>query len=84
MATTGRNSSRAKKTTKSQGAGKERSKRDSGKRELIAPHGDKRFIRRDESGKFRESVEVGKSLARDIQQHAKTKVKHGQGDRGDE
>jgi len=35
-----------------------------GKRELIEPHtGDKRYVRRDESGRFDEVVDVGKSLS---------------------
>jgi len=55
----------------------------SGKRELIAPNGDKRYVRRDDEGEFSESVEVGRSLAQDVRQHAKTKAKPGQGDRGD-
>lgn len=55
------------------------------KRELIEPNkGDKRFIRRDERGRFTsDQVDVGRSLAADRRQHAKTKSKPGQGDRGD-
>ena len=60
----------AKKTTKSH-------------RELIDTGKDKRFVRRDEKGQFKEVDDVGRSLARDRQQHAKTKVESGQGDRGD-
>ena len=56
----------------------------SSKRELIEPHkGDKRFVRRDASGRFKESDDVGRSLAADRRQHAKTKAKPGQGDKGD-
>jgi hypothetical protein len=56
-----------------------------GKRELIEPHpGDKRYVRRDESGQFKESDDVGKSLARDVRTNAKKKVKPGYGDRGDQ
>ena len=54
-----------------------------GKRELIAPKGDKRYVRRDERGRFEESDDVGRSLAGDVRQRAKTKAKSGQGDRGD-
>jgi hypothetical protein len=55
-----------------------------GKRELIEPHpGDKRYVRRDEKGRFSESDDVGRSLAQDRRTRAKTKVKSGQGDRGD-
>jgi hypothetical protein len=52
-------------------------------RELIDTGTDKRFVRRDEEGKFKESDDVGKSLAADRRQKAKTQVKSGQGDRGD-
>ena len=55
----------------------------SGKRELISPKGDKRFVRRDGAGQFRESDDVGKSLRKDVGQRAKTRTKSGQGDRGD-
>ena len=58
-------------------------KKASGKRELIDTGTDKRFVRRDEQGQFNESDDVGKSLATDRRQHAKTKTKKGQGDRGD-
>jgi hypothetical protein len=54
------------------------------KRELIEPHkGDKRYVRRDERGRFKEVVDVGRSLAQDRRQHAKTVAKPGEGDRGD-
>jgi hypothetical protein len=54
------------------------------KRELIEPHeGDKRYVRRDDQGHFEKEVDVGRSLAADRRQHAKTKAKPGQGDRGD-
>ena len=54
------------------------------KRELIEPHkGDKRYVRRDAQGQFKEQVDVGRSLAADQRQHAKTKAKPGEGDRGD-
>lgn len=54
------------------------------KRELIEPHkGDKRYVRRDEHGRFKEEVDVGRSLAADRRQHAQHKARPGQGDRGD-
>ena len=54
------------------------------KRELIEPHaGDKRYVRRDEQGRIKESSDVGKSLAQDVRKDAKTIAKKGQGDRGD-
>jgi hypothetical protein len=57
-------------------------KRKATKRELINTGKDKRFVRRGTGGKFKESDDVGRSLTKDRQQ-AKTKVKSGQGDRGD-
>ena len=59
-------------------------KKKNGGRELIDTGTDKRFVRRDDQGQFKESDDVGRSLARDVKQHAKTKVKKGQGDRGDQ
>lgn len=54
------------------------------KRELIEPHpGDKRYVRRDAEGKFKTSVDVGRSLAADRRSDAKNTVAPGQGDRGD-
>jgi len=53
------------------------------KRELIDTGTDKRYVRRDEKGQFKESVDVGKSLAADRRQHSETEAKKGQGDRGD-
>ena len=52
-------------------------------RELIDTGSDKRFVRRDEKGEFEKVVDVGRSIANDTKQHAKTKVPPGQGDRGD-
>lgn len=55
-----------------------------GKRELIEPHpGDKRYVRRDEKGRFNESDDVSRSLSQDVRKTAKTDVKSGQGDKGD-
>lgn len=54
------------------------------KRELIEPHkGDKRYVRRDAKGQFKEVVDVGRSLAADRRTKAKAAVKSGQGDKGD-
>jgi hypothetical protein len=53
------------------------------KRELIDTGTDKRYVRRDEKGQFKESVDVGRSLAADRRQHAEHKAKPGEGDRGD-
>ena len=54
-------------------------------RELIEPNkGDKRYIRRDEQGRFTDSQDdVSRSLSQDRKRDAKTKTKKGQGDRGD-
>ncbi len=54
------------------------------KRELIAPNGDRRYVRRDPQGRFtNDQVDVSRSLAEDRRHHAKTVCKPGQGDRGD-
>ena len=54
------------------------------KRELIDTGTDKRFVRRDEDGRFDEVDDVGKSLSQVVRQHAKNTVRSGQGDRGDQ
>lgn len=53
------------------------------RRELIAPNGDKRYVRRDAHGRFVESDDVGRSLRADRRRRAKTVVRSGHGDRGD-
>ncbi|MBN8422768.1 MAG: hypothetical protein J0L73_27915 [Verrucomicrobia bacterium] len=54
------------------------------KRELIEPHpGDKRYVRRDAQGQFKEVDDVGKSLSQDRRQHSKHDAGKGQGDKGD-
>ncbi|MBA3252842.1 MAG: hypothetical protein H0T67_01070 [Burkholderiaceae bacterium] len=72
---------KAKKATKK--TAKKSVKKTSAKRELIAPRGDKRYVRRDKSGQFTESDDQGRSLSKDVRQKAKTRVKSGQGDKGD-
>lgn len=59
-------------------------KKNSSARELIDTGTDKRYVRRDQEGQFKESDDVGKSLTQDRRQAAKTKVPAGQGDRGDQ
>lgn len=54
------------------------------KRELIDTGTDKRYVRRNQRGtSFVESDDVGRSLAADRRRSAKTKVKSGEGDKGD-
>lgn len=53
------------------------------KRELIDTGTDKRYVRRDEKGQFKESVDVGRSLSQDVRKSAKTEAKSGEGDKGD-
>ena len=52
-------------------------------RELIDTGTDKRYVRRDEQGQFKESDDVGRSHAQDQKRDAKHKAKKGEGDRGD-
>jgi hypothetical protein len=52
-------------------------------RETIDTGSDKRYVRRDDQGQFKEVSDVGKSLSADRRQKAKTEVKKGDGDRGD-
>lgn len=58
-------------------------RRASGKRELINPKGDARYVRRDSKGRFNESNDVGRSQAADRRRKSKKTVKAGYGDRGD-
>jgi hypothetical protein len=53
------------------------------KRELIDTGNDKRFVRRDDEGKFKESDDVGRSLSQDRKTSAENESERGQGDRGD-
>jgi hypothetical protein len=77
----------AKKSTaraKARKATRKTSKRpNAAKRTLVAPKGDKRYIRRSGAGRFSESDDVGKSLAADRRRKAARKAKRGQGDKGD-
>jgi len=59
-------------------------KKGAAKRELIDTGTDKRYVRRDEKGRFNESDDVGRSLSQDVKKKAKTKVPAGQGDKGDQ
>ena len=62
---------------------KKAKKRSTARRELIAPRGDKRYVRRSRGGQFSESDDVGRSLSADRRRKAKSKAKRGLGDRGD-
>ncbi|WP_019949588.1 hypothetical protein [Hymenobacter aerophilus] len=54
------------------------------KRELIEPNeGDKRYIKRDEDGKIKKSVDLNKSLSQDDRHNSKHTSKPGHGDEGD-
>jgi hypothetical protein len=53
------------------------------KRELIDTGTDKRYVRRDDKGRFKESVDVSRSLSADSRHDAKRDAKPGQGDKGD-
>jgi hypothetical protein len=56
----------------------------SSKRELIEPTpGAKRYVRRDDQGRFKEVDDVGRSLSQDRKRHAEHESKKGEGDRGD-
>jgi hypothetical protein len=76
--------SSSKGGAKKGGAKKGAGKKASSKRELIDTGTDKRYVRRDEGGRFDESDDVGRSLAQDVKKPAKKKVPAGQGDRGDQ
>jgi hypothetical protein len=54
------------------------------KRELIDTGTDKRYMRRNKKGQFNESDDVSRSLRQDVKRRAKTAVKAGQGDKGDQ
>jgi hypothetical protein len=54
-----------------------------GKRELTDTGADKRYARRDEKGRFKESDDVGRSLSQDQKRQGKGDAGKGQGDKGD-
>ena len=53
------------------------------KRELINTGTDKRYVKRNAKGQFKESDDVSRSLSADRRTKAKTASKPGQGDKGD-
>ena len=52
-------------------------------RELIDTGTDKRYVRRDAQGQFKESDDVGRANSQDQKRDAENDTKSGQGDRGD-
>jgi len=71
------------KTSAKKGTKKTAKRKKAAKRELIDTGRDKRYVRRDSEGQFKESDDVGRSLSQDRRRKAKTVAKSGQGDRGD-
>ena len=55
----------------------------SGKRELIDTGTDKRYVRRDEQGRFDEVVDKGRADSQDSKRDAENTTTSGHGDRGD-
>jgi hypothetical protein len=53
-------------------------------RERINTGNDARFVRRDEKGRFKQSVDVGRSLAADRRKTATNASPRNQGDKGDQ
>ena len=76
-------SKESKSKTKDLKTSTKTSNKQAAKRELIDTGTDKRFVRRDTSGKFRESDDVGRSLTQDRRKKAKRTAPSGQGDKGD-
>jgi hypothetical protein len=64
-------------------SGMPKSKRSSGKRELLKSRSATFFAKRTAKGRFKEMDERGRSLTADRRRKAKTKAKRGYGDRGD-
>lgn len=64
-------------------ATKKKVTRKAAKRTLIAPRGDKRYVRRSKKGRFKESDDVSASLSTDRRKRARRKATSGQGDKGD-
>ncbi len=52
-------------------------------RKLIDTGNDKRYVRRDERGQFKEVDDVKRSLGQDVRKAAKSETRPGQGDKGD-
>ena len=52
------------------------------KREMIDAGNDTRYVRRGDEGKFKESVDLSRSLSADARHDAKNDAKPDQGDKG--
>ena len=76
----GMRKAKTKTTTRRKATGR----KTAAKRERMSPRGDTRFVRRDERGRIKESDDAGRSLAADRRTRAKTTVKAGQDDKGDQ
>ena len=72
-----------KKATRKKAASKKATRKKAAKRELINTGTDKRLVRRDTGGRFKESDDLGRSLSMDRRRKAKRAAKSGQGDKGD-
>lgn len=76
--------SKSSKAKSAEAAPGKSAKKASGKRELIAPRGNKRYARRTADGRFSEMDDVKRSLSQDVRRHSKKEVKPGYGDKGDQ
>jgi hypothetical protein len=73
-----------KPAKKSTGGRKKTTRRKAAKRELIDTGRQKRYVRRGKAGQFKEVDDQSRSLSQDRKRKAKTVVKAGQGDKGDQ
>jgi hypothetical protein len=74
----------AKKTATRKPPAKKTAKRGSQKRARINTGTDARYVKRTAGGRFKESDDVGRSQKADRARKAKTTVKPGYGDQGDQ
>lgn len=73
-----------RKTSSARGRSRRAKRSKTSRRTIIEPHkGDRRYVRRSKTGRFKKEVNVSRSLAADRRRKAKTRVRKGQGDRGD-
>jgi hypothetical protein len=75
-----RTSNQTNRSTNTEG---QMAKQAAAKRERINTGTDKRYVRRNPKAQFKESDDVGRSLAQDRKRKATAKAKKGRGDRGD-